>query len=225
MVLPEFYAVLGWLSAINLNIEFTAPECFVGDFISYGQKLRVTLLLPIFLIVITVLLSSLIRAIGWIRFKLRRSNNSPPRSDQSKNDIFQSVNAILLFLYTTVATSSLGHFDCQLDVDGNYYLNRDASLKCYDSAWNADLPFVILAVCIYVVGIPLYFSVMFYFMYQKRRDSKFWNDARLFASRIMIFDKFYHPDRQFFVLFNLLQKLALVVAGVFFTAQRGIQTV
>ncbi|KAI9138582.1 hypothetical protein BKA69DRAFT_1040787 [Paraphysoderma sedebokerense] len=183
---PEFYAVLGWLSAINFNIEFTAPECFLGDFISYSQKLRATLFLPIFFIAIAFLLSNLMLAIEWIRYKLLGSKEASPERTQKKNEVFKSFNAILLFLYASVATSALGHFDCLLDIDGKYYLDRDASLKCFDSAWNADLPFVISA--IWVVAV-----------------------------RIMRFDEFYHPDRQFFVLINLLQKLALVAAGVYFT--------
>ncbi|KAI9138594.1 hypothetical protein BKA69DRAFT_764800 [Paraphysoderma sedebokerense] len=222
---PEFYEVLGWLSAINFNIEFTAPECFVGDFISYSQKLQVTLFLPIFFIAIAFLVSELTVAVQWIRYKLLRAKKKISTHDHKKGEIFKSINAILVFLYTSVATSALGHFDCLLDIDGNYYLDRDASLKCYDDAWNADLPFVVSAICIYVVGIPIYFSLMFNFMYQKRRNSRIWSNARIIAFRIMKFDEFYHPGRQYFVLINLLQKLALVAAGVYFTDQRGIQTV
>ncbi|KAI9135988.1 hypothetical protein BKA69DRAFT_268044 [Paraphysoderma sedebokerense] len=214
---PEFYEVLGWISAINFNIEFTAPECFLGDFISYVQKLRATLLLPIFFITIALFVSKLKQTVRWIWNTLVERKPYSSKNIESKSEIFKSFNAILLFLYTSVATSALSHFDCRLDVDGNYYMERDASLKCYDEGWNGELPFVIAAICVYVVGIPIYFILMFYFMYQTRWKRRFCDRARIVAKQIMKFDAFYHTDRQYFVLVNLLQKLALVAAGVYFT--------
>ncbi|KAI9137444.1 hypothetical protein BKA69DRAFT_1097880 [Paraphysoderma sedebokerense] len=62
-------------------------------------------------------------------------------------------------------------------------------------------------------------------MYQEQRTSSFWRSAKSVALRIMRFDEYYQQTRQYFVLVNLLQKLVLVAAGVFFTNQRGIQTV
>ncbi|KAI9135984.1 hypothetical protein BKA69DRAFT_267765 [Paraphysoderma sedebokerense] len=103
---PEFYTVIGWLSAINFNIEFTAPECFIGDFISYSQKLRVTLFLPIFFIGFAFVVSKLTIAFRWIRSKLLRSKRS---TERKSNNIFKSFNAILVFLYTSVATAALGY--------------------------------------------------------------------------------------------------------------------
>lgn len=62
----------------------------------------------------------------------------------------------LFLLYPGVSSSILGMFVCR-DINGKPYLFNDFSLECYDSSWYYYLPYVLIMVAVYPVGIPLLF--------------------------------------------------------------------
>jgi hypothetical protein len=64
-------------------------------------------------------------------------------------------------MYPIVSRSVLSIFICK-DVVGVYYMNADFSIVCFDDAWNRILPYAVLMICIYPIGIPLFFVTTLY---------------------------------------------------------------
>ena len=68
-------AMFGYISALNLNIELTSPECFIaeGNDKSYEYKFYVTLALPIAFIVVIIMLLGL----NFSFVAIRKSTSKP----------------------------------------------------------------------------------------------------------------------------------------------------
>jgi hypothetical protein len=74
----------------------------------------------------------------------------------------------LFLLYPGVSSSILGMFVCR-DIHGKPYLFNDFSLECYDSTWYYYLPFILVMVFLYPIGIPALFYALLH-KYRKRRQ-------------------------------------------------------
>jgi drug/metabolite transporter (DMT)-like permease len=67
---------------------------------------------------------------------------------------------ILLFvMYPTLVLKMFGVFHCR-EIEGTWYLERDVTLQCYDSAWTIRAVIGGIGVIIYAIGIPVLFFVM-----------------------------------------------------------------
>jgi hypothetical protein len=63
----------------------------------------------------------------------------------------------LLIMYPIIVKTCASFFDCIfVPSSGIYILRSDESFICYDSSWYAYLVLVLLAIILYVVGIPLF---------------------------------------------------------------------
>ncbi|KAI9139099.1 hypothetical protein BKA69DRAFT_1087531, partial [Paraphysoderma sedebokerense] len=222
---PEFHAVINAISIINFNIDVASPECYLfNESLNFSLKLKLSLVVPFILIAISSFIV-IIEPIVAIFF-FRRSQKTIDSEEISRPVRFaRIVNILLLFVYMNVATNSLALFDCTLENDGRSYLDADRSLICYEEWWRQDLLVAAPAVCIYVLGIPLYFSLMSYASTQTTTSNAFWARLRRVSSKIMTQDNLFERKYQFFTVIQLSQKLIMVMINMFLTRKPGLQII
>ncbi|KAI9140039.1 hypothetical protein BKA69DRAFT_593091 [Paraphysoderma sedebokerense] len=98
-------------------------------------------------------------------------------------------------------------------------------MRCYSDQWNAAVPYGLAGIIVYVIGIPLYYSALLYVIYQKSYQGTFWRQAKEVVPKIMTFEHIYKPEKQRFILVQLLQKFCLIVVSMFFSSRTGLQIV
>lgn len=120
---PEFHLVLNSISFLNFNVELTSPECFILDEpINFSLKLRLTLAIPIFLFGILAVIA-LYNSMTMLRLRNRcmaaiarlfrfAYTKMDEASMQRKHTesvylVLRGFNAIILFVYVTVASKAL----------------------------------------------------------------------------------------------------------------------
>ncbi|KAI9136862.1 hypothetical protein BKA69DRAFT_78336 [Paraphysoderma sedebokerense] len=235
----EFQAVMNSLSFVNLNIELVSPECLIQDeSINYTFKMKVTLLLPVIFIgilaIIAIMNSSLMRkarsAIGatssfYLRYQYKRPDKLTEWRAQTELYylLLRGFHALLIFLYVTVTSKTLSFFDCTLEGDSFYYLDADRSLRCYEPWWYDNLPFALAGLLFYVVGIPVYFLAVFFFLYQERRDGAFWMKWKDIVKEAVSRNSFFKDEYQYFIFIQLMQKLFMISVKQFFTRYTTLQ--
>ncbi|KAI9146214.1 hypothetical protein BKA69DRAFT_3655 [Paraphysoderma sedebokerense] len=217
----DLLEVLQHINFFAINIEIVAPECVIQAPLSFSQKLRIVFALPICLLGLSILIASMTSFITTMR-KSRadcRKGTLPldPRQREraAVTDIAFSALGIfhiaLSILYVNIVAKSFALFDCTLEDDGRAWLDEEVSLVCYTDWWYQDLPYSILAVVFYALGIPLYFGVLSYFYYQKHHDGPFWEKWRRISERLLeeFSDGHFKREYQYYIVVQLLQKLAM----------------
>ncbi|KAI9137480.1 hypothetical protein BKA69DRAFT_1097594 [Paraphysoderma sedebokerense] len=211
---------------VNFNIEFASPECYLlEESLDFSTRMKLSLAIPLTL-GFAIVSGFAIQYICIYLYKnfVSRSNHFFDDIREHLSRFGRVMHVLLTFVYTSVTTHSLALFDCTQENDGQIYLDADRSLRCYESWWYRDLHFAIPAVCLYVVGIPAYFS--FVSLPYFRKFSKY---KRCFKWRISENetqnDGSFKPDYQFFVVVQLFQKLILIVVSMFLTRYIGLQIV
>ncbi|KAI9139368.1 hypothetical protein BKA69DRAFT_1085893 [Paraphysoderma sedebokerense] len=232
---PEFQQFMNTISIANLNIELASPECFITDSASnYYFKMKVTLALPLFLslpLILWTLIhlwpirSSIIYACRWLAKRVRIRYNPvinlvALKQSQAENLLIatRAMNALLSVVYVIVATKSLALFDCTQEVNDTFYLDEDSSVKCFDDLWYSNLSYVLPAALFYAFGIPLYFSILFFLLFQRRWSGPTWTRLRKLAEAVFNFDySFIKAERQYFIVLQILQKFIVICINMFFT--------
>ncbi|KAI9140014.1 hypothetical protein BKA69DRAFT_591922 [Paraphysoderma sedebokerense] len=221
--------ILNSLSFINFNIELTSPECVINQRLDYGTKMRFTLAIPLALLVLVILFGVIVSINKKIRARCKKSRPKLYNHEPQQTSLFLTslriFNSILSIVFATVSTKALSILDCTLEEDGLMYLDADYSVRCYSEEWYRDLPYALSGIAIYVIGIPLYFSIMLFVMYQKKYDASRWEKRRAIVSKIMDFDHIYKDENQHFILIQLFQKLALISTSMYFTRLPGLQVI
>ncbi|KAI9138827.1 hypothetical protein BKA69DRAFT_1040611 [Paraphysoderma sedebokerense] len=225
---PEFHLVLNSISFLNFNVELTSPECFILDEpINFSLKLRLTLAIPLLLFGILAVIA-LYNSMTILRLKNRYvpaiakilkfkfvtldEVSMQKKHTESVFRILRGFNAILLFVYVTVASKSLAFFDCTKMSDGNYYLDADPSLRCNEGeAWRqADMPIAVLGVLL---------------LYQTQKSGPTWTRAKETCKKLVSQNSYMKPQFQYFLLVQIIQKLFVIVVKQFFTNYVALQIV
>jgi hypothetical protein len=119
--------------------------------------------------------------------------------------IYAATNLATL-AYTFLASTALEPLNCISQPDGTYLLKTAADIKCYDADYNSYLVLVVLAICVYVMGIPItLFSILWY--WQKRGLISTPQFDYLYGSLTLPFTK----NMWYFELVNTLRKLGIVI--------------
>lgn len=223
----QFYYWMNIFSILNLNIQLTPPECLVTEgTVSYSLKLKIALAFPMFLILLSLLISTLMnyvipsKIVAYIRSKREALKH------KASNHLVavRMVNLILPWIFMSSATNSLALFDCTMEADGHMYMDVDPSVKCWiDPIWWQDVPLAVAACILYVVGIPCYFFMLLFALSQQKRTGPFWQKARNLSHRIMQMDQNWKSDCPQFTFVQILQKLTMVVINMFFTRYTSLQ--
>ena len=56
--------------------------------------------------------------------------------------------------YTSVSTSIFRLFDCS-EVQGEWYLTADFTVRCFEGEWNTFMGLAVLGILVFTLGIPL----------------------------------------------------------------------
>ncbi|KAI9145754.1 hypothetical protein BKA69DRAFT_1049489 [Paraphysoderma sedebokerense] len=180
--------------------------------------MKYTLAIPILLFISTALIflvQSLMRPL--IRTVLAGEDIYALKVDSTRYKILRILHMLLTVVYTSVTSSSLALFDCSQESDGQYYLDVDPSIRCYTNEWYHDVPYSVAAICVYVIGIPLYFFAIYFFHHQTTRTTPFWTSLQKICGKIVSVERHYKKEYQFFAVIQLFQKLCVVATGMFFT--------
>jgi len=156
------------LSAFNVNLELAAPECLLENVTFYNKWLAIEML-PLL-------------AIGFLgilyMFKLSyKACCLNKKKNQLHSHLPQMVSVFIVafrVLYLFLTRSALDVFNCSPTdpPDGNEYMSGMLDVICWKSGsiqMNL-LPYGILAIAVYVVGIPL---TAFFFLRRKRNAIKY----------------------------------------------------
>ncbi|KNC48723.1 uncharacterized protein AMSG_00498, partial [Thecamonas trahens ATCC 50062] len=140
-------------NVINLDLDIFASECSLS---SFEAKYALSTLYPLFFLLISTLAWILIKS---VRYSFARLRTLPAFDAPTLIVLERTVIIVAPLLYIPLSRSSLILFDCSRLADGNYYLDADLGRRCFDAAWLRLLPLGLIAVCIYVIGIPLYIGL------------------------------------------------------------------
>jgi hypothetical protein len=86
------------------------------------------------------------------------------------------VNAVVMaadFGYIFLVQSAFKLFQCNKQPSGGYTLHDFPAMECYSSSWYQLLPFALMAILAYGVGIPAWFGWILYKIPQKYQEEKF----------------------------------------------------
>ena len=205
--LEELSKVLGGLS---LGIEVASPECAV-DGTSFYTKFLVTLL-ALFLILLVLMgkpLREIYRTCG--EAGIRAATLTVIASDMGAF-AFRDVFVVILLLHPSISGKAMEFFRCRT-IDDVSYLMADYSLECYDGTWYAFLPVVLAVLLLFSFGTPL---LMAYVLYS-RRTTLYNDDGTPIPQSLDVLFAIYQPKAYWYESVQMVFKLGLWAAFVFFT--------
>lgn len=138
-----------------------------------------------------------------------------PPETKRKQLLSSMVNAfclILSLLYIVLSSAALFLFDCSKQTQtGSYYLDGLPAKQCFGQWWKKRVPVAIVAIVIYVVGIPVGF-VLLVFHGQRRLQPE------TFQRRFGAVVGKYKPAFAWWEPLIMVRKLAIVLCKVMFTS-------
>ncbi|KAI9137273.1 hypothetical protein BKA69DRAFT_1098922 [Paraphysoderma sedebokerense] len=234
---PSFQAAINNLSVFTLNIELTSPECMATEYeFDFAMKNRIALMVPLLFLLLLAFVPLFawwrVRALGQFLNALIFGGSKVSIGELKQNQrriwllCLKVFNMFLNIIFVPAASQALELFDCSIESDGFYYLDAEPSSRCYTPKWAESLPISGMALIFYVVGIPTYFSFLYYSLYQTTRTSSFWMKRKQNAEAIV--DKgsnHLKPESQHFVVVQIIQKLCFITVKLFFTKYIPLQAI
>lgn len=160
-------------SIFNPSLNIVSKDCFTV--VNYYLQWSSTLLLPIGVITVIGLISLSILVIQLLlKTRLRKLLNTKI-TNLKGSEVFLghaslraegkyrqhwdvSLNAFFIFFivsYVEISYQVIGFFSCTYQPDGTWSWNLYPSLYCFDFNWFILLPFVLLYLSGYIIGLPL----------------------------------------------------------------------
>jgi alpha-tubulin suppressor-like RCC1 family protein len=130
----------------SLKFDTLGPECSAVS-IRYEHKWGFTMLLPVFFAAIF----ALVYIGAWAMSKARKHAISA----SLKNRIVNGYLSLLSLGFLTLATTALEPFGCRLEKDDRWTLVADPSRLCFERWWKELVPFAVIGIVVYILGIPL----------------------------------------------------------------------
>ncbi|KNC49083.1 uncharacterized protein AMSG_05045 [Thecamonas trahens ATCC 50062] len=188
-------------SVFNIDMRVFGTECTIG---SFHNNYVFSVSLPLMLVAAL--------AVGFFLLKLTRHmllcKVLRVRSMRAAPFLDGSLFTIMPVLYIPIARTTLVYFDCTQLPNGNFVLDADLGVKCFDHSWWALFPVAVTAVTLYVVGLPLYALVR---LVTNRADLF---EPHVF-SRFGALYKLYRTPFYLGEIANMSKRLLLVVASLF----------
>ena len=139
-------------SAMNLNLELTSPECSLSAGAdAWVFRWAMSLLFPVLALCVLLVCAGVVAvlivgSVGWFGDKNMAELGSA---------LVRTEAQVISLMYLALASASLAPFGCEKDGTGSYRMSVDPGRSCYDDGWLSGLlPVGIVAVCVYVIGIP-----------------------------------------------------------------------
>eukprot|EP00163_Fabomonas_tropica_P010645 TRINITY_DN2086_c0_g1_i1.p1 TRINITY_DN2086_c0_g1~~TRINITY_DN2086_c0_g1_i1.p1 ORF type:complete len:1586 (-),score=452.98 TRINITY_DN2086_c0_g1_i1:190-4947(-) len=223
---PQVLTVLEYMTIINFNLDLTSPECTSP--MDFFDKFTLFMVLPIIFVFLFATIVALVFAQAAIMTKIKGPRipwEEMTEEEQEKGwwkhmwyrpadpveFMNRTCNAFCLFVllvYVPVLAKILQFFDCTTNLDGSITLDAEVQVLCWEGRHTKYLPLACVALAGYGIGIPLTFWMIL-------RKKNFFDPVFLMRFGTL-YDKY---DREYYYweLVNLLRKVILVAASLFFT--------
>lgn len=188
---------------INFDVQFFGVECETE--ISFWTMWKLKLAMPLLLMISFGLASIIYPLYLHIKSLLGFSVIFP---ENFREKLIFALTLSFSLLYTLLVTTSISPVNCFLQPTGVYVLLQEPSVQCYDEVWMQNLPFLVTAFVVYVLGFPLCIAAVF-FIYRKKIP------PNQFESMFGHFSMPYKESFFWWELVNILHKSATVVTGLF----------
>jgi hypothetical protein len=66
---------------------------------------------------------------------------------------------IRFLIYPNTSSTSLSFFVCR-NINSEYFLSPSFETRCFDGQWNSFIPFAIVSILVYPLGIPAFFAYL-----------------------------------------------------------------
>ena len=110
------------------------------------------------------------------------------------------------------------YFTCSVKIDGESFLMKDYRLKCFRGQWLTNLPWGIIGVTLYPLGIPMFFGVS---LWLKRHRL----DETAVVHRYGFLYEMYRRENYWWDVYEMLQKLFLTGVIVLIFPGKTLQVV
>jgi len=129
--------------------------------------------------------------------------------DQWRGKSYRLLLWTLFLLYPATSARILSMFVCR-SIDGKSYLMADFTIECGGQDWNQYLPFAIVFLFLYPIGIPV-----FYFLLLRRYRDKADSSPKIYLALGFLFNA-YTKQKWWFELADMIHKLLLTSILPFF---------
>ena len=205
-------AVLASFGVFNVDTSLFANEC---TFDSFHAKYVVSMVLPVFVLSVASAYVVSLKVLGTTRV---RAGTVPSLTDPSRLVRLAAVPMLHLLdatvflvaplLYIPMARATFVLFDCSVLPTGEWVLDADYGVACFDGAWWRVAPLGVAGLVCYVLGIPLYFM---WCLWRSRGRLRSQAALRRYGSLYKLFRLPYFWGG----VADLGKRLVLVVVGVF----------
>ncbi|KNC51918.1 TKL protein kinase [Thecamonas trahens ATCC 50062] len=191
-------AVLSWFTIFNVDANVFASECALT---SFHAKYVASVCVPLLALGMALLGLAIGRVAIW-------------RAQLATLGVGAMVDGVLFsfapLLYIPVARAALVIFDCAQLPDGEWVVDSDPGVACFDGRWWQVAPFGMVFVCVYVFGVPGYFVAAL----ARQRQNLLVTET---LARYGALYRLYRLPYYWTGVAELGKRLAIVLAGVFLT--------
>eukprot|EP00835_Amoeboradix_gromovi_P000746 NODE_28_length_33831_cov_0.361200.p1 type:complete len:1876 gc:universal NODE_28_length_33831_cov_0.361200:12645-7018(-) len=200
----EFFS---YLSIFSFNLELAQPEC-VDPNINYFTKAKAMMAIPpIFLLCIIVFMAGA-AVVDWLRHA-----NDIGLLRKIGAYLYTGLAIFHLFLqiiYLSLCSWILGYFSCK-EFGTDTVMVRSIGISCRSVGYKDQSSSFVLGVLVYVVGIPAYFSLLYWAKHQsKHKHLKKIGTAWLYTK----FSDF-NDQGQYIIAIHLILKCLIVCCQAF----------
>eukprot|EP00835_Amoeboradix_gromovi_P003448 NODE_228_length_13820_cov_0.664893.p1 type:complete len:1943 gc:universal NODE_228_length_13820_cov_0.664893:12388-6560(-) len=217
-------------SIFSFNIELAAPEC-VNPAINYFSKGEFMFLLPPTILIALIMVSIILAPpfnypYLYLRGLLHKKPIVLPRFEISKiesnlSNGLRGFHILLQLMYVSLTSWALGYFNCYQFGDQTV-MTKSPTFECNTGLHLYNLPYFLMAVIFYVVGIPLYFSTLYVLMYQTKVQSALANKIKEKLHLILRTDvSIFKRDTQFIIVAQIMMKFVILMVQNFISTQSG----
>ena len=175
------------LSVFTFNVDLTSPECF-NPSIDYFYKAKIVMIIPpIFfgvLLIVAILRTAPFNYPFILLFKcFKKMTFKQPSFAQFTKHLWVSLAAfhvLLQIMFVALCSWVLGYFSC-VPFGSKLVMTKSPANECYTGQHLEYLPLFSLGIIVYVIGIPLYFLVLFQFRKSSFAFLRLYSEKVLFA--------------------------------------------
>ena len=202
---PEFMSrVVGSFKALNMDLfDFVGLDYRCStEFDYYNIFVFQIFMIPI-LYVLTILGYVLVKM--WGRYKKKGEEFF----EVVHNRMVYILVLVVFVMYPGVSNSILKLYKCE-EIEGNWYLSSDLSIKCYDKFWETYAIIGGIFIFIHILGIPLlFFNILRYYKNKGELSSD------LISYRYGFMYMGYRDDMWWFEILELMRKTLLSASIIY----------
>ena len=204
------------LDGMSFGIEVASPQCAV-DGMNYYTLFAATLV-ALLLSVLVLTAKPLYAVVTKGRVIGFRAATRKVLVSAAGASAFRDAFVVVLVLHPSISGKAMQFFRCRT-IDEVPYLMADYSIKCYDRSWYLFLPVIIIVITFFSLGTPLAIAYLLY----ARRDKLYDDTGKAIPQPLGILYAIYHPKAYWYESVQMIFKLALWSALVFFEVKSEMQ--